>query len=486
MNAIYCRVSTEDQVRHGYSLDDQKVSCRNKLISLGFTEYIEEYADEGYSGEFLERPELDRLRDDLRNNLIKRIAIYDPDRLSRNLTNQLLLADEIEKAGAQIYFVTGDYDCSPEGKLFFSIRGAISAFEKAKIRERTLRGRKTKAKSGKIVINKKPYGFDWDENKSLYTINEQEAAIVRLVYDLYLNERMGTVQIVKELTRRGIMKRDGKPFHHQAIYRMLSKELYCGTAYACQVTTTKISQFSTKRDKRPAEEWIPIQIPAIIAKEQWEQARVIAAENSKLASRNSKRNYLLQGIIRCGECGMGMIASQMSSCKNKPYYRCASKASPHYAAKKEKCPNRMISVDKVEKAVWDAFLSLVKENASVSDFVVASDTPDRSEEISELNKHLKELQKKQIEIVKWFRSNLIDQTAAEVELHDINSEASKLASEIESLKAAQAKITNTPNFSTQDILNATTFEEKRKAIIQSGLKVHVKRINKEIEMWLSP
>ena len=128
MNAIYARVSSEEQAKSGYSLGDQLQVCRNRLLSMGFTD-IKEYIDDGYSGEYLDRPALEELRNALRNKLIQNICIYDPDRLSRNLTNQLLIADEIEKSAANLYFVTGDYDASPEGRLFFNIRGAISAFE---------------------------------------------------------------------------------------------------------------------------------------------------------------------------------------------------------------------------------------------------------------------------------------------------------------------------------------------------------------------
>lgn len=223
MNALYVRVSTEDQVRKGYSLGDQINACRNHLLAIDHTN-IEEYIDDGYSGEFLERPGLEKLRNDLQRGMIKTVAIYDPDRLSRNLTNQLIIADEIEKAGAKITFVTGDYDCSPEGRLFFSMKGAVSAYEKAKIRERTSRGRRAKATKGKIVLNARPFGYDWDAENSMYLVNEREAEIIRLIYDLCINHGYGARIIALELVRLGIMGINNRPLSISTVSRILTKE----------------------------------------------------------------------------------------------------------------------------------------------------------------------------------------------------------------------------------------------------------------------
>lgn len=62
MHAIYARVSTQEQAEHGYSLSDQVAQCRKKLLSMGLSN-IKEYIDYGYSGEFIDRPAMDRLRD---------------------------------------------------------------------------------------------------------------------------------------------------------------------------------------------------------------------------------------------------------------------------------------------------------------------------------------------------------------------------------------------------------------------------------------
>lgn len=145
MKAIYARVSTEESAQKGYSIAHQIDEAKKKAK----TDDVMIYTDEGFSGEFLERPGLEKLRNDVRNGLIDTIIVYDPDRLARNLMHQLLLDDEFRKHSVELLFVNGDYAKTPEGRLFFSMRGAISEFEKAKIRERTMSGRKRKAKTRK-------------------------------------------------------------------------------------------------------------------------------------------------------------------------------------------------------------------------------------------------------------------------------------------------------------------------------------------------
>lgn len=485
MNAIYARVSTDEQAKTGYSLGDQVSQCRHKLLGLGLTD-IHEYIDDGYSGEFLDRPALDRLREELRQGIIKNIIVYDPDRLSRNLTNQLLIADDIEKSGAQLMFVTGDYDCSPEGRLFFSIRGAISAFEKAKIRERTLRGKRAKARQGKIPINNNPYGFGWDAENSMYLINTDEAAIITLIYDMCLTSHWGSPQIASELSSRGILNRAGKPFSPMAIYRILTKELYCGTAYSGQITTTKTGQHTRKTAKRPKEEWISIEVPPIVTRKTWENAQQVIKQNSGISRKNAKRDYLLQGIVRCGICGRGMVASQMKDHgKTRHYYRCVTKSSPQYRQLTPRCSNRFIPVDAIEEDVWQTLIDLAQDEALLNDYLVLEQVPDRSRDIAEVLKKHEYAKKKQSDIMKWYRSNLIDSLTAETSLALLAKEVSATSEQLAKLKDSQQKIKSPLALSPAIIMDAATTEEKRKILLQYGLTVHVKRTLTTIEIWFN-
>ena len=199
--AVYARVSTAEQAEKGYSLQTQLEACRQKAAELGINE-IEEFVDDGYSGEYIDRPAITTLRTRLSG--FSKVIVYDPDRLACNLTHQLLITDEIENAGAELLFVSVSFEHSPEGKLFYSIRGAISAYEKEKIKERSLRGKRGKAAKGKIIADAKPFGYSFDKQVSNYQVNEPEAEIVRQMFQWIVGDRVGTATVCKRLNEQGI------------------------------------------------------------------------------------------------------------------------------------------------------------------------------------------------------------------------------------------------------------------------------------------
>lgn len=208
MKAIYVRVSTEEQAQKGYSIESQIALCKEKAK----TDEVLEYIDDGFSGEFLDRPALSRLREDLKAGLIDEVICYDPDRLSRKLMNQLIISEEIEKH-AKLTFVNHDYQKTPEGMLFYQMRGAIAEYEKAKINERMSSGRRRKALQGKVVRNPFMYGYDYNKEEGKLEINEKEAEIVRLIFDLFTrpNDKVqGINGIANYLTEMKIPTKKGK------------------------------------------------------------------------------------------------------------------------------------------------------------------------------------------------------------------------------------------------------------------------------------
>lgn len=480
MNAIYVRVSTDEQARKGYSLDDQLQACRSHLVALGHTMRTEEYIDDGYSGEFLERPGLTKLRASLAEGNTKIIAIYDPDRLSRNLTNQLIIADEIEKAGAKLTFITGDYDCSPEGHLFFNIKGAISAYEKGKIRERTSRGRRAKAAMGKIVLNANPFGYDWDAQNSMYLINETEAATIRLIYDLCIKDGYGARAIALELLRTGIMGINNRPLSTSTIGRILSKEMYYGQHYLFTQSTRKTGQHTREVKNNPRELWTPITIPAIITQEVWEAAQHQIQLNKKLSTRNTKRDYLLRGLLYCALCGRSMIAYARPS-KRKTgidkiyyYYSCVSKESNTYALNGNRCQCRRIPAVEAEIAIWDTLVTIASNTNILTSYLTTPKTLDFSKKIAALHKLELELKKKRKTITHWYQQHLIDEETAEVELQSVNKELTTTSVRLLQLKAEEQKAKQL-TLSPADIINAQTFEEKRAILVKFPYKIHIVR-----------
>ncbi|WP_371381434.1 recombinase family protein [Sporomusa aerivorans] len=465
MNAIYSRVSTDEQARTGYSLQDQIQSCRQRLLSLGLAN-INDYIDDGYSGEFLERPALDKLRDDLRAGIIEHVCVYDPDRLSRNLTNQLILADEIEKSGAKLLFITGDYDASPEGRLFFSMRGAISAFEKAKIRERSMRGKRAKVLAGKPIFSRPPFGYSCDRKTDQYIIVPEEAEIVRSIFDYYVNKKYGTLPLAADLQANGIINtRTGRPFSASVLHHILSNELYAGTKWSFTTYQKLIAQKKRKLIHRDKSEWVAITIPAIIDQETWEKACEIREQNKVLAKRNAKYEYLLSSVIKCANCGYAMrgITFPKRTQKDYSYYVCTAYINGN------ECDCRTgIPVKELDEAVWDYIQKTYSKSYKSNKGRRIKEKPRESTE-----SHLANLKARKVAILKWVSTGTIDMNEAEKELNNLNTAINNV---IESLEKQPQVIDISP----KEISNAKTLEDKRRVLLKLRITVHAKKENGQI------
>lgn len=466
MNAVYARVSTDAQAEMGYSIGDQVRTCRAHAEKLS-SETIVEYIDDGYSGEYIERPALDRLRNDLRAKLITNVIVYDPDRLSRNLTNQLIIADDIEKAGANLIFLTHDYDASPEGKMFFSIRGAISAFEKAKIRERTMRGKRSKALSGKLIFDDGLYGYDYDKEKSMYTINEEEAKNVRTIFDLYTTRGYGVTSLWAEIKAMGLVSRNGKPFILSTLNKMLCNETYSGTKRSFHTHNKAIGQKKRQLQVRDESEWISITVPAIISQETWDKSVDCRSLNKVTAKRNRKHEYLLSNIIRCMGCGYALHGvNYRRGDKEYPYYVCTA-----YINNNECAIRKCIPAKELDDTVWAELTAAAKKKRGLS--IYRNKENQNLSAKSNLELQLVKLKKRQSAILKWVSDGTVAIETAEKDLQNINKELASIKTAISTLSIMPV----TKAINNADIINAQTFDEKRRALLQNGIIVFAKKEN---------
>ncbi|WP_276916604.1 recombinase family protein [Aneurinibacillus aneurinilyticus] len=357
MIGMYARVSTEEQARNGFSLKDQIRECQKKV---GTDEY-KQYIDEGISGEFLDRPALSQLRQDVRDGLITKIVCLDPDRLSRKLMHQLLITEEFDRRGIQLIFVNGEYARTPEGQLFYSMRGAIAEFEKAKINERMSRGRREKARQGRVLRDFQVYGYSYDKENEQMVINEEEAAIVRLIFDLFT--KPGKVQgmngIALYLTKEGIPTKRGKGiWHRQVVRQILMNEAYIGQFYQNRWNTEGMlgNKHKSKEERipmkeRPREEWILIPCPPIIEKEQFEYVQKLLQDSRRRWAKRGLREYLLSGLLRCAECGNTMTGRRA---KNWGKYVYEYTDRKNTVGTQHKGCGRTIKTEDLDNEVWEA------------------------------------------------------------------------------------------------------------------------------------
>ncbi|MCL6612375.1 MAG: recombinase family protein [Peptococcaceae bacterium] len=336
--AIYVRVSTEDQARHGYSLAEQKEACRLRAQKLGATTILE-FADEGVSGASLDRPGLQELREAIRAGQINLVVVRDPDRLSRKLSHQLLLTEEFEKAGINLEFLDFDWKDTPEGRLFYSIRGAIAEYEREKIRDRMVRGKNQKAKLGGIPIGFYVYGYNYNPETEQVKLNEDESEVVRNIFNWFINEDIGVNGVARRLNEKAVPTRKGKKWHKQVVKQILVNPVYVGS-------------------------WkykdIHITVPSIIDDATWLRAQDKIKEARRLWAGKGKHDYLLSGIITCADCGCTMTGIYALWWRKRARRYSCHKG--YQGAKQTGClPRKMILAEYVEDAVWNQVKEWLKD-----------------------------------------------------------------------------------------------------------------------------
>jgi site-specific DNA recombinase len=152
---LYARVSTDEQARTGYSLAQQLEALREYAAREGY-EVLEEVADPGQSGASLERPGMGRVRDLVAAGRVAVVLALDRDRLARKVVLNLVLEEELARHNCELRALNDYAGDSPEATLMRGIQGQFAEYERAKIVERTRRGKERKAREGRIMRGPKP------------------------------------------------------------------------------------------------------------------------------------------------------------------------------------------------------------------------------------------------------------------------------------------------------------------------------------------
>lgn len=440
MIGIYTRVSTEEQARSGYSLKEQLRACREKADSSEVIEYV----DEGMSGEFLDRPSLTRLRKDIREGIITKVICLDPDRLSRKLMNQLILSEEIEKK-ATLIFVNGEYQRTPEGMLFYQMRGAIAEFEKAKITERMGRGRREKARQGKLLRDFQVYGYSFDKENEQFVIDDYEAKVVKLIFQLFTkpNELVSGINgIAKYLTNQLVpTKRNAKQWHRQVVRQILFNRTYIGEFYQNRWNTEgmlgnkyKNSDERVKVEERPQQDWILIPSPAIIDCEQFEHAQALLKQSRRRWSGGINKNeYLLSGLVRCAECGNTMTGRNS---KNWGTYVLEYTDVKNTAGAKHKGCGIRLKCEELDEMVWETIKDWLNNPAEIAKVI-----EDKGEEDSFEQTEIKRIEQ-ELSRIKNGRQRLLNLLLidASIEEADVRDKLRELKSKEQELTVLKAKL----------------------------------------------
>jgi site-specific DNA recombinase len=185
--ALYARVSSEQQTKE-QTIASQVEALKQRVRQDGLTVADELcFLDEGHSGSTLLRPALERLRDQAAAGAIDRLYVHSPDRLARKYAYQVLLLDELKRCGVEVVFLNHDIGRSPEDDLLLQVQGMVAEYERAKILERSRRGKLHAARRGSLnVLGGAPYGYRYvgrrEGGEACYQVIEEEAQVVRQIF----------------------------------------------------------------------------------------------------------------------------------------------------------------------------------------------------------------------------------------------------------------------------------------------------------------
>ena len=213
---LYARVSTDEQARFGYSLAQQIEALRAYAAREGY-EVLEEVQDPGQSGASLERPGMDRVRDLVAAGGVSVVLAQDRDRFAREPAYHYLLKREFAEHGTKIRALNDRGDDSPEGDLTDGILDQLAKYERAKMAERSRRGKQRKAREGKVIAGRMArygsarYGFALNDARDALVVDEEKMAVVRRIFRMVGVEGQPINAAKRMLDASGIPTATGKP-----------------------------------------------------------------------------------------------------------------------------------------------------------------------------------------------------------------------------------------------------------------------------------
>ena len=382
--AIYARVSS-DQQKDDNTIASQTAALVSFARQHGYAVSEEMiFEDEGYSGAYLERPGLERVRDLAAEGRMEAVLVYAPDRLSRKYAYQVLLMEELARHGVDTVFVKAPASATPEDHLVLQFQGMIAEYERAQILERSRRGKRHRARQGQVsVLSGAPYGYRYhkksEERAAYYEIIAAEAAVVREVYAFYTTDHMSIGAVTRALNERKVPTRNGASrWERSTIWGVLRNPAYMGkacfgkTREAPRQRVTRplrlrggTANRNSAQHERPREDWIEIPVPAIVSAETFALAAERLEHNKTHAPRRTITPSVVQGLVSCRKCGYALSrTSTRTSARKIHYYRClGSDAWRHLNG--PVCDNRPVRQDLLDEIVWHEILRLLADPALV-------------------------------------------------------------------------------------------------------------------------
>jgi site-specific DNA recombinase len=389
--AIYTRKSTEDGLEQEFnSLDAQRDAGEAYIASQkseGWVCLPDRYDDGGFTGGNMERPALKRLLGDIEDGKVDCIVVYKVDRLSRSLIDFSKIMDVLERQSVSFVSVTQQFNTSSSmGRLMLNVLLSFAQFEREMISERTRDKIAATRRKGKWSGGMPMLGYDVDARGGRLHVNDEEAARVREIFELYLN-RLSLIEVVKELDQRGWTtkrwitrkghERGGKPFNKNSLFKLLTNRIYLG-------------KITYKDEVYDGEH------PAIVDDDIFERAQRLLKRNGRSGAPYVRNRFgaVLKGLVRCVSCECGMVPTHATKTtsgggnKRYRYYVCQNAQSRGW----HNCPSPSVPAPELERFVVDQVKAIGKDTNLLAETLEES-RRQREEAIGKLEDEKRTLQR---------------------------------------------------------------------------------------------
>jgi site-specific DNA recombinase len=316
--------------------------------------------------------------------------VHSPDRLARKYAWQVLLLEELQRSGIEVVFLNRSIGVSPEEDLLLQMQGMIAEYERAKITERSRRGKRHAARRGSVnVLTSAPYGYRYIDKhagggQAQYQVIPEQARVVKQMFEWVGLERISLRAVERRLRQQKVPTAKGARWHAFTIRKLLQNPAYTGTALFGK---SRVGERRPPRVRHPKgkpehpknptsrydtapEDQIEIPVPALVNAELFAAVQEQLAENrQRLRQQPANPGYLLQGLIECGCCGYtwygkGITRFTKNDQAPYPYYRCIGMDSYRFSGTKV-CTYRPIRLDRLDAAVWSDVCALLQNPQDV-------------------------------------------------------------------------------------------------------------------------
>ena len=356
---FYARVSSEKDEQLN-SLDNQVSYYRDLIQSNKNWTYVDGYIDEGLSGiSTLKRENFHNMIADGENGKFDLIITKEITRFARNTLDSIQFTRKLLASGVGVFFQNDNISTLDEdSELRLTIMSGIAQDELRKLSSRIKFGHQQAIKNNVVLGNSRIWGYTKKDKRLI--VDEDEAQMVRELFELYATDEYSMMQIEDIFWNRGYRNRNNNKISHSTMSNTISNPKYKGYYVGNKVKI--IDMFTKKQKFLPPEEWVMFKdetgeiVPAIVSEELWEQANVILKRRSKDVKERQNlctHKNLLTGKLFCIHCGTAYYRrdSKDRTGKVNSKWVCSNKIK----SGTDTCPSFAIYEDEIKPVLFEIF-----------------------------------------------------------------------------------------------------------------------------------